>query len=142
VTPDHESARATSSRTFPTQPIEHEQRLNNVHGCVVVQVFGCKNATAVVRQHGTHLCALPTGEYCPKRLICLACAHSQPKKSAVPIFGRMLTSHEPSLSTARGYSEPAGQIAAHETEIVRIKGALHRAEKLSDDVAAAFERAL
>jgi hypothetical protein len=74
-------------------------------------------------------------------LICLGCAHSRPKKSAVPIFGRMLTSHEPSLSTALGYSEPAGQIAAREMEIVRIKGALQRAEELSDDVAAAIERA-
>ena len=112
-----------------------------MHGCVVVQVFGCKNATVVVRQHGTHLCALPTGEDCPKRLICLGCAHSRPKKSAVPIFGRMLTSHEPSLSTALGYSEPAGQIAAREMEIVRIKGALQRAEELSDDVGRRYRRA-
>jgi hypothetical protein len=37
---------------------------------------------------------------------------------------------------------PAGQIAAREIEIVRIKGALQRAEQLSDDVAAAIERAL
>jgi len=43
---------------------------------------------------------------------------------------------------ARGYREPAGQIAAREMEIVRIKGALRRAEELSDDVAAAIERAL
>jgi hypothetical protein len=90
---------------------------------------------------GTHLCALPTGEHCPKGLICLGCAHAQPKKSAVPIFRRMLTSHERSLATARGHSEPAGQIAAREMEIVRIKGALQRAEELSDDVAAAIERA-
>jgi hypothetical protein len=34
----------------------------------------------------------------------------------------------------RGHSEPAGQIAA-EIEIVRIKGALQRAEELGDDVA-------
>jgi hypothetical protein len=42
----------------------------------------------------------------------------------------------------RAHSEPAGQIAARELEIVRIKGALQRAEELSDDVAAAIERAL
>jgi hypothetical protein len=36
---------------------------------------------------------------------------------------------------ARGHSEPAGQIAAREMEIVRIREALHRAEELSDDVA-------
>ena len=69
------------------------------------------------------------------------CAHAQPKESAVPIFRRMLASHERSLIAARGYREPAGQIAAREMEIVRIKGALQRAEELSDDVAAAIERA-
>jgi hypothetical protein len=86
--------------------------------------------------------ALPTGEHCPKGLICLGCAHAQPKKSAVPIFRRMLASHGRSLAAARGHSEPGGQIAAREMEIVRIKGALQRAEDLSDDVAAAIERAL
>ena len=43
---------------------------------------------------------------------------------------------------ARDHSEPAGQVAAREMEIVRIKGALQRAEELSDDVAAAIEWAL
>lgn len=95
-----------------------------------------------LRDMGTHLCALPTGEHCPKGLICLGCAHAQPKKSAVPVFRRMLLSHERSLQTARGHSEPAGQIAAREMEIVRIKGALQRAEELSDDVAAAIEGTL
>src|ERR1700722_6714347 len=70
------------------------------------------------------------------------CAYAQPKKSAVPIFRRMLASHERSLVAARGHSEPAGQIASREMEIVRIKGALQRTEELSDDVAAAIERAL
>jgi hypothetical protein len=46
------------------------------------------------------------------------------------------------MVAARDYREPAGQIAARETEIVRITGALQRAEELSDDVAAAIERAL
>ena len=53
----------------------------------------------------------------------------------------MLASHERSLVAARSLSEPAGQIAAREMEIVRIQGALQRAEDLSDDVAAAIERA-
>ena len=44
-----------------------------------------------------------------------------------------------SLSAARDHNEPAGQIASRELEIVRIKGALQRAEELSDDVAAAIE---
>ena len=65
---------------------------------------GLKNPTAEewaafaancnLRDLGTHLCALPTGEHCPKGLICLGCAHAQPKKSAVPIFRRMLASHD------------------------------------------------
>jgi hypothetical protein len=75
-------------------------------------------------------------------LICLGCVHAQPKKSAVPIFRRMLASHERSLLAAHTHGEPAGQIAAREIEIVRIKGALQRAEELSDDVAAAIERVL
>ena len=33
-------------------------------------------------------------------------------KSAVPIFRRMLVSHERSLVAARDHNEPAGQIAA------------------------------
>src|ERR1700722_10859148 len=84
------------------------------------------------------------GPMSPKRirLICLGCAHAQPKKSAVPIFRRMLASHERSLAAARGHSEPAGQIASREMEIIRIKGALQRAEELSDDVASAIERVL
>jgi len=74
-------------------------------------------------------------------LICLGCAHAQPKKNAVPIFQRMLASHERSLVAARDHREPAGQIASREMEIVRIKGALQRAEELSVDVAAAIENA-
>jgi hypothetical protein len=53
----------------------------------------------------------------------------------------MLASHERNLMTARGHSEPAGQIAAREMEIVRIKGALQRAKELGHDVAA-IEQAL
>jgi hypothetical protein len=41
----------------------------------------------------------------------------RPKKSAVPIFRRMLTSHERSLVAARGHSEPAGQIAAPRRDV-------------------------
>jgi len=99
-------------------------------------------ASCNLRDLGTHLCALPTGEYCPKGLICLGCTHAQPKKSAAPISRRMLAGHERSLAAARCHSEPAGQIAAREMEIVRIKGALTRAEELSDDVAATIEPAL
>lgn len=92
-----------------------------------------------MRDMGTHLCALPTGEYCPKGLVCLGCVHAQPKKSAAPIFRRMLASHERELAAAKGRQEPAGQVAARELEVARIRGALIRAEELSGDVAAAIE---
>ena len=81
-------------------------------------------ASCNLRDMGTHLCALPTGEHCPRGLICLGCADAQPKRSAVPIFRRMFASHQCSLSAARDHNEPAGQIAARELEIVRIKRAL------------------
>jgi hypothetical protein len=99
-------------------------------------------ASCNLRDMGTHLCALPTGEHCPRDLICLGCTHAQPKRSAVPIFRRMLASHQRSLTAAREHNEPTGQIASRELEIVRIKGALQRAEELSDDVAAAIEGVL
>jgi len=94
-----------------------------------------------MRDMGTHLCTLPTGEHCPKGLVCLGCVHAQPKKSAVPIFRRMLASHERELAAAKGRGEPAGQIAARELEVARIKSALQRAEELTADVAAAIEAA-
>jgi integrase len=94
-----------------------------------------------MRDMGTHLCALPTGEHCPKGLVCLGCVHAQPKKSAAPIFRRMLASHERELAAARGRSEPAGQLAARELEVARIRSALLRAEELAGDVAAAIEAA-
>jgi uncharacterized protein involved in exopolysaccharide biosynthesis len=88
---------------------------------------------------GTHLCALPTGEHCPKGLVCLGCTHAQPKQSAAPIFRRMLASHERALEAARQRGEPAGQIAARQLEVSRIGHALSRAEELPSDVAAAIE---
>ena len=98
-------------------------------------------ASCSMRDMGTHLCTLPTGEHCPKGLVCLGCVHAQPKKSAVPIFRRMLASHERELAAAKGRGEPAGQIAARELEVARIKSALQRAEELTADVAAAIEAA-
>jgi Phage integrase family len=98
-------------------------------------------ASCSMRDMGTHLCALPTGEHCPRGLVCLGCTHAQPKKSAVPIFRRMLASHERELASARIRTEPAGQIAAREIEIVRITTALRRADELDNDVAAAIEDA-
>ena len=92
-----------------------------------------------MRDMGTHVCALPTGDHCPKGLVCLGCVHAQPKKSVAPIFRRMLASHERELSAAKERGEPAGQIAARELEVARIRGALIRAEELAGDVAAAIE---
>ena len=140
------------AKLYPSQLIEeYRKTMRSLYNAYYGEE-GLKNPTAEewaaftascnLRDMGTHVCALPTGEHCPKGLICLGCAHAQPKKSAVPIFRRMLASHARSLVAARGHSEPAGQIAAREMEIVRIKGALQRAEELSDDVAAAIDRAL
>lgn len=97
------------------------------------------SASCNMRDMGTHLCALPTGEHCPRGLVCLGCVHAQPKKSAAPIFLGMLNSHTAALDRARDCKEPAGQIAARELEVGRIKSALRRAEALPTDVAAAIE---
>jgi len=99
-------------------------------------------ASCNLRDMGAHLCALPTGEHCPRGLVCLGCTHAQPKKSDVPVFSRVLASHQRSLDAALGHNEQAGQIAARELELVRIKGALQRAKELSDDVTAAIEGTL
>ena len=97
------------------------------------------SASCSLRDMGTHICAVPTGEHCPKGLVCLGCVHAQPKQSAAPIFRRMLASHERELKAAHTRGEPGGQIAARELEVVRIRQALRRAEELATDVAAAIE---
>jgi integrase len=140
------------AKLYPSQLIEEYRK--TVHGLYNAHygADGLKTPTAKewasfaascnLRDMGTHLCALPTGEHCPRGLVCLGCTHAQPKKSAVPVFKRMFASHQRSLEAARIHNEPAGQIAARELELVRIKGALQRAEELSDDVAAAVEGVL
>lgn len=50
----------------------------------------------------------------------------------------MLASHERALAMAHKRNEPAGQIAARELEVARIRQALRRAEELTMDVAAAI----
>jgi hypothetical protein len=97
------------------------------------------SAACNLRDMGTHLCALPTGDHCSRGLVCLGCSHAQPKRSAAPIFRRMLTSHVRALQRAREVGEPDGQLAARELEVQRIAGALRRAGELTDDVAAALE---
>lgn len=98
-------------------------------------------ASCSMRDMGTHLCALPTGEHCPRGLVCLGCTHAQPKKSAAPIFLGMLKSHTAALERARDAGEPSGQIAARDLEVARIKSALRRAEDLPSDVAECIESA-
>lgn len=98
-------------------------------------------ANCSLRDMGTHVCALPTGEHCPRGLVCLGCGHAQPKKSALPVFRRMLTSHTRALDKAREHGEPAGQIAARELEVERIRSAMQRAQDLSDDAGEALETA-
>ena len=90
---------------------------------------------------GTHVCALPTGEHCSRGLVCLGCHHAQPKKSAAPVFRRMIASHTRALARARDAGEPAGQIAARELEIDRLRAALQRAEELNTEASAALEAA-
>ena len=58
---------------------------------------------------------------------------------AAPIFRRTLVSHERALGTARQYENPLVRIAARQLEGSRISHALHRAEELPSDVAAAIE---
>lgn len=98
------------------------------------------SANCSMRDMGTHLCALPTGEHCPRGLVCLGCVHAQPKKSAASIFLGMLNSHNAALDRAREIREPPGQIAARELEINRIENALHRAQDLPADVATLIEQ--
>jgi hypothetical protein len=106
-----------------------------------IEEWAAFSANCSMRDMGTHLCALPTGEHCPRGLVCLGCNHAQPKKSAAPTFRRMLASHTRALTRAQESGEPAGQIAARRLEIDRIRSALGRAEELSTDVAAAIEAA-
>lgn len=51
----------------------------------------------------------------------------------------MIASHSRALTKARDHGEPAGQLAARELELDRLRSALHRAEEFNDDVAHALE---
>src|SRR5579864_5204341 len=144
--PFHLYARQQITRTF--DPLCHaletclgltlQERRKSLHGVYravhgedsfrnpTAEEWAAFAASCSLRDMGTHVCALPTGEYCPKGLVCLGCVHAQPKKSAAPIFRRMLASHERALAAASKRGEPAGQLAARELEVVRIRGALTR----------------
>jgi hypothetical protein len=139
------------AKLYPTQLVEdYRKAMRGLYGDVYGpeaartpndEDWAAFSAGCSMRDMGTHLCALPTGEHCPRGLVCLGCGHAQPKKSAAPTFRRMLTSHTRALDRARVAGEPAGQIAARELEVERIRSALHRAEELNADAAAALEAA-
>jgi hypothetical protein len=95
-----------------------------------------------LRDMGTHLCALPAGEHCPKGLVCLGCVHAQPKKSALPVFEKMHASHARALQRAEGRHEPRGQLASRRLELHRIHQAMRHASELTFDVAASMETAM
>lgn len=97
------------------------------------------SASCSLRDMGTHVCALPAGEHCTRGLVCLGCGHAQPKRSALPTFRRMLASHERALVRARNDGELAGQVAARELEVERIRSAMRRAAELTEGVAEALE---
>jgi integrase len=97
------------------------------------------SASCSLRDMGTHVCALPTGEHCSRALVCLGCGHAQPKRSALSVFARMLASHERALVRAKDQGEPAGQVAARELEVERIRSAMRRAGELTEGVAEALE---
>jgi integrase len=139
------------AKLYPTTLVESYQQAmrgiyTDVHGTDALRTptaeeWAAFSANCSMRDMGTHLCALPTGEHCPKGLVCLGCNHAQPKKRAAPTFRRMLASHTRALTRAQQIGEPAGQIAARQLEIDRISGVLRRAEELSTDAAAAIEAA-
>jgi hypothetical protein len=141
----------TYAKLYPTQLVEDYRAAmrglySDVYGeqgsaAPTLEEWAAFAAGCSLRDMGTHICALPTGEHCPRGLVCLACGHAQPKKSAAPTFRRMLASHSRALDKAREIGEPAGQIASRELEVERIRIALRRAEELSHEAAAALEAA-
>jgi hypothetical protein len=81
-----------------------------------------RGASCNLGDMGTHLCPWPTGEHCPKGLICLGCAHAQRKKCACRSLGACWPATSAAWALREVTKEPAGQIAAREMEIVRIRG--------------------
>jgi integrase len=139
------------AKLYPTELVdEYRKAMRGLYGDVygpdaantpTAEEWAAFTASCSLRDMGTHICALPTGEHCPRGLVCLGCSHAQPKKSAVPTFRRMLASHTRALERARDHAEPAGQIAARQLEVERIRSALQRAQELTSDAADALEAA-
>lgn len=140
------------AKLYPGTLIEEYRRhvrgvYQAVHGPEVLRAPTADEWTALersceLRDMGTHLCALPTGDHCPKGLVCLGCVHAQPKKSALPLFEKMRANHARELARAEARHEPLGQLASRRLELARLDQAVRRAQELSVDVAAAMEAAL
>ena len=111
-------------------------RHSSVQNDVSIQVRRFVGEIDVVVHHVDHNVQI---ELCPEFLLlrlpvwrivltcgpvtCLSIPSQPPRvRTANRRRRRLLVSHERSLVAARGHSEPAGQIAAREMEIVRIKG--------------------
>ena len=105
------------AKLYPTTLVESYRQAmrgiyTDVHGidalrAPTVEEWAAFSASCWMPDMGTHLCALPTGEHCPKGLVCLGCNHAQRKKSAAPTFRRMLASHTRPDPGARGCHLPA-----------------------------------
>ncbi len=93
-----------------------------------------------MREMGTHLCALPTGDpLLPgPRMPRLGPRPTQTIRALV--FCPMPASHTRALDRAKENGEPDGQrLGACQLEMDRIRSALRRAEEFDDDVAVAIE---
>jgi site-specific recombinase XerD len=140
------------AKLYPGTLVEEYRRhvrgvYQTVHGPEVLKAPTAQEWVALerscgLRDMGTHLCALPAGDYCPKGLVCLGCVHAQPKKAALPLFENMRANHARELARAEARHEPLGQIASRRLELARLDQAVRRANELSVDVAKAMELAL
>ncbi|MGH9251069.1 MAG: tyrosine-type recombinase/integrase, partial [Acidimicrobiales bacterium] len=101
------------AKLYPTELVEeYRKAMRGLYGDVygpdatttpTAEEWAAFAASCSLRDMGTHICALPTGEHCPRGLVCLGCSHAQPKKSAAPTFRRMLASHTRALERARDH---------------------------------------
>ena len=93
-------------------------------------------------RHGRASLRAPCGRALSKGLVCLGCAHAQPKKSAMPLFERMRASHARQLERAERAQGASGPARRPTTGAPRIESALRRTQELAIDVATAMEEAL
>ena len=138
------------AKLYPSQLIEeYRKTVRSLYNAYYGE-DGLKNPTAEewaafaascnLRDMGTHLCALPTGEHCPKGLICLGCwASAAEEKCRADLPTNACQPRAQPGGCARSQRTCRADRGPRDGDC-RIKGALQRAEELSDDVAAAIER--